>query len=133
LTDDDLKVQQFLTCNASDHRAGKKEYPSGDYTTVLHALLPKRPQNPVISKEEATKSGRFSEMHGKAKAIADIASGNRKLYDIVQRELKIIDIRAELSGADPVEEPEDVSPKGRQRKRRIKGPMEGGRKRSKGK
>jgi hypothetical protein len=129
LSNKDLRVQPFLTSDTFvDEASNQREFPTDDYMDIVHALLPSKSQHPVISTKEATRSERYSEMSGKAKAIADMASNRREVYDMVRRELSIIDrkVRAKLAGAEPVEEPQDIFPKGRFRRKRIKSALEGG-------
>jgi len=132
LKDEDLRVQPFLTSGTFEGRADNEDFPDDGYMGVVQSLLPSE-SRPVISKKEATRSGRFSEMSGKAKSIADMASNDRETYDMVQRELALIDrkVRAKLAGGEPVESLPDIHRKGRYRRKRIESAVEGSRKRAK--
>lgn len=131
LTNEVLRVQPFLASDTVEKGAvNDGELPPEDFMDSINAMLSPRCQLPVISQDEATRSWRYSELSGHAKSIADMASSSKEDYHFVERALKRLhrEVRAKLSGAEPVEEPEDISLKGRFRTKRIKSASEGKRK-----
>jgi hypothetical protein len=134
LMDSDLKVQPFLSSEfQKDTASDERLLPPSDYMGSVRSLLPSMPQLPALPQKEASRTWRYSEISGKAKSIADLASNNTDAFHMVERELQILQrkIRAQLTGSMPVEDPEDVSPKGRFRTKRIKSSGERSRKRTK--
>ncbi|KAK3821048.1 MAG: hypothetical protein J3Q66DRAFT_326076 [Benniella sp.] len=131
LTDKDLRDRKFL---ASEFLASApEEKPPEDFMRSIPVLLHPSSHLPVITQEDATKSWRFSELSGHAKSIADMASNSNEEYHFVVGALKTIErqVRAKLSGGEPVEDLEDVSKKGRFRTKRIRSACEESRKRKK--
>lgn len=127
LKDSQLSVQPFLSSN---YYKATSTLPSSDYMSTIHAHLPSKPQPPVLTEEEASRTWRHSDMSGKGKKIFDSASNSTEVSDLVRRELDILErkVFAAMSGTVPVEDPVDVSGAGRFRTKRITSWIEGARK-----
>jgi len=125
LKDSDLKGRPFLFCATHDADV-LSQAPSERYMDFIHDVFPSRPQAPALSKTEATRSWRLSNISGAAKTIADIVAGDQEAYNLVNRELNniLLKLRAKSSGSEPIENPMETNLKGRPRTKRVQGEYE---------
>ncbi|KAI8355395.1 hypothetical protein B0O80DRAFT_528609 [Mortierella sp. GBAus27b] len=122
LKDADLRIQPFLGCTIFEGRVRSNQLkPSDNYMGFVRDILPMRISEPALSRDEATKQWRFSNVLGAARSIADMASDHPEAYNLVERGLKdlLLALQAQMSGSLPVKPPIDMIFTGRLRQKRI--------------
>ncbi|KAF9344631.1 hypothetical protein BGX34_005468, partial [Mortierella sp. NVP85] len=92
----------------------------------IRAILPARASQPLLSREEATKQYRYSNITGMMKSIADIAFDDRGTQSLVENEFKrlLLLVRAKKMESIPVENPMEPVGSGRPKVKRLQSSAE---------
>lgn len=134
LKDSDLTIEPFRYCTVFDDESNDtgEVRPADNYMGFVRDILPRTSQ-PLLSREEATKQSRYSNMSGAVKSIVNIASDNREIYDFVENEFKrvLLEVRSKTVGSIPVENPQGPIATGRPSSKRTKSSTESPKKKKK--
>jgi hypothetical protein len=128
IEDSELAIEPFHYCAVFEGESNntKALTPVNNYMGFIRAILPARASQPLLSREEATKQYRYSNIAGMIKSIADIASDNQETESFVGNEIQrlLLQVRARKVESIPVENPMDPVGSGRPKVKRLQGSTE---------